>query len=126
MSFLKLIYEAFCRSLIRFFDNRFQRSDEVEYYRMEIEKLQQENFKLTKFILDFQGKVTGLANEIKTEEEVDWKPLESKYTPWHVRKAKLEQESLERSRALAAEATLALNRKKTTEELEAELLSNDD
>lgn len=122
---IKLIYEAFCRSLIRFFDNRFVKNDEVSYYRMELEKLRQENFKLTKHIIDNQIVSREVINPPE-EEETEWKPANNGYTSWEKKRRELETASLQKALTLKREAEAELNRAKSTEELEAELLHVED
>lgn len=124
MDLIRLIYESFCRSVIRFFDNRFIRSDDIEYYRMEAEKFRQENFKLTKFILDSNSPSAKVVTST-SEEEPDWQPARKGYQSWESKRRELESASAERARSLANEAKIAMYASKSTEQLEHELLNGE-
>lgn len=124
MLFIKLIYASFCRSLIRFFDNIFVRNNDVEYYRMEMEKLRQENKEYRDILITRTQPLTD--NVQRESEQVDWQPAKESYKPWHVKQRELEYESRERAARLEREAKVALASTKSTEELEAELLSGED
>ena len=123
MLFIKLIYESFCRSLIRFFDNRFIRDTSVDYYRIEMDKLRQEKDKLLEVLI---AKTQPLSANVGVEpESVDWQPAKEAYKPWHVMQRELENASRLKAEALAREVKAALNSTKTTAELEAELLGEE-
>lgn len=117
MQHIKLVFESLCRALIRFFDNRFIRDNDVEWYRMELIRAREETQSLYQQMLVPK---TVVAQPLEDEE---FKPMQSsKFPTWANKRHQLEQESYKKAQALAAEARVSLNRNKTTEELEHELL----
>ena len=120
MQGIRSIYEAFVRWIIRFFDSKSLRDDEVDYLRMELDKLKVENQELLNYIL--RPSVTKPEAE---EDNSDWQPI-SKYKPWSSKQKELEEASRLRAIALAHEARVNLASKKTTEQLENELLTGTD
>ena len=116
------IFESLCRALIRFFDNRFVRDNDVEWYRMELNKAHEETQMLYRSLL--ASKTTA---EIIQEPEENFQPLnKSKFTSWTTKRHQLEQESYRKAMNLAREARTNIERNKTTEELELELLGDDE
>lgn len=117
---LKQVYESAMRALIRFFNNRAVLNEEIRYLREKLEEERNKNFQLTKFILESRNQVTA---EVETSESTDWKPARE-FKSWETRKKELEQASYQKAQALRAEAQEALNKAKTTEQLEQELLED--
>jgi hypothetical protein len=116
---LTAIFESLCRALIRFFDNRFVRDNDVEWYRMELNKAHEETQLLYRQLI--------MPPAVRTEivEEENFQPLsKSKFQSWSTKRQQLERESYQRAMNLAAEARQNIERNKTTEELELELLGN--
>ena len=87
---IKEIWESVIRCVIRFFDNRFHKSDEIDFLRMEISKLHSENIKLYNQLI---GPTNELISDVNTE---DLKPIGKTYVPWNVRKHQLEKNSLDK------------------------------
>jgi len=110
MQLIKIVWESVCRSIIRFFDNRFIPDNSIEYYRMEIDKLRLENKELQDRLVNVLMPKTPVE---MNDEPVNWQPVSS-FVPTHIRRQQLEQASLQRAKALAEEARKAM----TTEELE--------
>lgn len=126
MQLIKLVYEAFCRSLIRFFDNRFVKNNDVEYYRIEMEKLRQEHKQLLDVLVFKTSSLTAQINTSETNNESsNWQPAREGYKSWETQRRELEAASRKRAQELATEAKRALASTKSTEELEAELLGED-
>lgn len=120
MVLIKLVFESLCRALIRFFDNRFIRDNDVEWYRMELNKAHEETQMLYRSLLNPKP----VASEVV--EEVNYQPInKSKFVSWPSKRQQLERESYERAMNLAREAKMNIERSKTTEELELELLGDD-
>lgn len=114
------IWVSFTEAITRFWNNRFIReNDQIVYLRMELAKSQSENSKLLGYILE-------MANPAKVEAEPEldlsnFKPVNQR-EPWHVRQRRLEQESRNKAIQLASEARENLEKTKSTEDLEDELL----
>ena len=123
MQFIRLIFESFCRSLIRFFDNRFVRDTSVEYYRIEMEKLRQEKDRLLEVLL--AKNQAQISVQTTAAEDTEWQPAREGFKSWETKRRELEQLSFKRATELEREAKVALASTKSTEELEAELLSDD-
>ena len=123
MQFIRLIFESFCRSLIRFFDNRFVRDTSVEYYRIEMEKLRQESNRLLEILL---AKSQPMVNVQTAADDTEWQPAREGFKSWETKRRELEQLSFRRAAELEREAKRALASTKSTAELEAELLSVED
>lgn len=119
MQLIKLVFESLCRSLIRFFDNRFVANNDVEWYRMELEKQRLETQSLyERIILILEPRtITG-----DVVEEVNLQPIgKSKFKSWEQKRRELENESRLRAINIANEARMNIERGKSTEELEDEL-----
>lgn len=122
MTLIRLVFESLCRSLIRFFDNRFVKNNDVEWYRMELDKAHMETQRVIERFLMPQN----TAKEPEKEND-DFIPLNnSSYKPWHIKKQELELASFRKAQDLAKQAKEAINKSKTTEQLEAELLDGTD
>jgi len=115
---VKLIWESFVRAAIRFFDQRSLRNDQVEYLRMEIEKLQNENRELRDYIL------RPVNVPEPQDETVDWQPLGLQ--SWEQKRRELEAESRKRMVQNAFDSAVIQNKNKSTEQLEKELLTGTD
>lgn len=113
------IWESFKEFIVRFFDNRFQPNNEINYLRGEIEKLRFENNKLLNHIID-------LTSPVKTEEAETKNPEPlRKIVNWNERRRELEKQDAERARNLKIEKEVKANVNKSTEQLESELLSGE-
>lgn len=117
---IKLIWESLTRAVIRYLESKSLRDDSVGYLRMEIEKLRAENRELLNHLL--MPKTTPAEID---DEPVDWQPI-SKHQPWSSKQRQLEEASRQRAMNLAAEARVNLQKSKTTEQLESELLTGTD
>src|SRR5882757_1362365 len=116
MQHIKLVFESLCRALIRFFDNRAVLNTDVEYYRMELDLAHKETQRLVSLLVE--PKITA---EVETE-QTDYKPIgNSPYKSWNVKRRELEQASRLKAIQLDSEARQAIEKSKTTEELEDEL-----
>src|SRR5258708_1690761 len=107
--------EALNRAMIRYWDSRFIKNDEVEYLRMELDKARNE----TQRVLDRFLTPQNTAKDETTEDV--WKPI-SNNVPWHIKRAQLEQESYLKSKELSDEASRNIKRTKSIKELEDEVL----
>ena len=126
MQFIKLIYESFCRSLIRFFDNRFVRNNDVDYYRIEMEKLRQNITHLEDVLIHkIEPLSANVGVGVENSEPTNWQPARQGYVSWETKRRELEQASRDRADQLVREAKVALASTKSIAELEAELLSED-
>jgi hypothetical protein len=115
MTLIKLVFESLCRALIRFFDNRFIRDDDVEWYRMELNQSRIETQKLLDHF------VTPKPVTLVTEDE-DYQPITpKKFKSFDQKRKELEQASRMQAMKLADEARSAIEKSKTTAELEEEL-----
>ena len=99
---MRAVYESLCDALIRFFDSLFTKSyrnsEEVNYLRMEISKLQEENRKFVEALID-KGKPVEQSDIPENYEPV------RRVVPWAVKRYQLEKASRERAIAMAKEAT---------------------
>ena len=119
--YLKAVYESFIRAAIRFFDNRFLQDNEVEWYRIELDKLRIENQRLVNVIIQMNRPES--ASPVQND-ETEWKPLVGFETVSQKRR-RLERESYNRLQSNIAQAREETSRKAaqamTTEQLEEEL-----
>lgn len=117
------IWDSLTRAVIRFFEQRFIRDDQVSYLRMEIEKLKSERDGYLDRLLNPVQAVTARIDE----DEVDWQLLSSTgYQPWSSKQKQLEESSRQRALNIAREAKVKIQQAKTTAELESELLTGTD
>jgi len=91
---MREIFTSFVDAWVRFWDNRFHRDDEVEYLRMEVDKLHANNLKLLNYILKLNSEYSprDLDNDLDEIKE----PLNKKYIPWSIKRQQLEKESIEK------------------------------
>jgi len=86
MKMLKDIWESFAYAIIRFWENRFIKNDEVDYLRNELARVNGLYVKL----------VNQSKEEIK-EPDIDLsslKPIGNKFVPWSIRRQQLERNSI--------------------------------
>lgn len=127
---IQAVIESFIRAVIRFWDNRFRRKDNVtEPFREEISYLRRRNDELTSFILNSIKPITaeGDESELESSEQIQsiGRPIETSFQ----RRKRLEQQSLSEWNKLVQEAkdkaVKAKEREvKTTEELEKQILES--
>ena len=120
LELIKAVFESAMRAAIRFFDNRFVKSNDIDYFKMELARQQNDYQK----VLDYILAPKTITAEIPDDE--DRQPLNNGYKPWHVKRRELEKESLERAGRLVKEARQAMESAKSTEQLESELLNGTD
>lgn len=117
---LEALWIVFHEAILRFWNNRFNKSDEVQYLRDEILKKDEEIKRLTNLLIYFGN------TEEDTEPQPEVKQVEHSpfngYTPFHITRAKAERESFQRAKKLSDEAKNEIAKEKTTEQLESELL----
>lgn len=115
---IEAMWVVFNEAVIRFWNNRFHKSDEVSYLRIELAKRDEEIKRLTNLLIYF--------NNDEGEEELPQTRTEPQpfngYTPFHIVRAQAERESFERAKRLAGEAKSEIEKEKSTEDLEKELL----
>lgn len=120
INMLQQLYDTFIRALIRFWNNRFNKSDEINFLRLELEKERRERNKLTEYILELNQLKINNSEPIDKE---DFKPL-NKHIPFRIKRAQKEAEDREMARKMRLEREQSLDPMvvKTVEQLEKELL----
>ena len=113
---IKLIWESFCRALIRFWDNRFVRNEQLNWYQLQIEKLERR-------IFDLQGELIEIVSPQKppAEEAINEIPIQTRapIETLFQRRMRLEKESKEEwERQLKEAESKRAAKAQTTEELE--------
>jgi len=87
-----------------------------------MEKLRQENKELRDVLISkIQPSSSNVASE--NNEQTNWQPAREGYKSWETKRRELEAESRNRAIKLSNEAKVFLAGTKSTEELEAELLT---
>jgi hypothetical protein len=117
LAMLQAVLDSFLRAVIRFWDNRFLRDDEVDYLR-------DRNAELLKIVLQTMPK-TALGIEPETDSiDAEFKNLGKPIETTLQRRRRLERDSLTEWNRLVEEAKeeRVSAARKPTEELEAEVL----
>lgn len=110
---------AFTEAIIRFFNNRAVRVDEqVSYLRLQIEKEKDNNSQLLDIIKSYTTGSIEKEEPINTE---DFKPIQYKES-WSAKRSRLERAARQKAFELDREARIQVERNKSTEQLEDELL----
>lgn len=120
MQLIKILYESIIKAMIRFWDNRFIKNTDIDYFKMALERQQDEYRELVKNITT--QKTTNIQPE---SDETEWKPVQS-FVPWHIKRQQLESASRQKAIDLAREAKINIEKSKSTEQLENELLNGTD
>ena len=110
---LSVVWDSFCRALIRFFDNRFVKESKIDFYQIEISRLHQQINRL----LDERAPKQIREEVIDEGPQIAMPPIESSFA----RRTRLERESREKweqSVKEAHEKLQAEKRQQSTEELE--------
>lgn len=119
---IKSIWVAFVEMVLRFLNGRFNSfNEEANYLRMELDKSRIERERLVEALISVKK---NTETETESPDLSTYQPVTPKYESLHVKRARLERESLAKVRALSNEAQIGLERSKTTEQLESELLSD--
>ena len=113
---IRFMWDSWVRAVIRYWDNKFIRSNEVEYLRSQIELERSRYEKLVHLI-----NAPRVASDDSFETEDEWKPINVGFKPLHVKRQEMEMISRSKAFALKQEAEKAIEKNKTTEQLEAEL-----
>lgn len=95
--------------------------EEIDHLKMMIDRERDERIRLQELL------ISPLFSKESNEKELELpQPIvNKKFIPWHVRREGLEKEDRDRARNLDDEAKIALNKNKTTEQLEHEILVGD-
>lgn len=121
------IIESIRSAIIRFWDNRFtvedRTNDEIRYLRIQLDIERTEKKRLLDLIIELQSPKSAVSEPF---DENQTKPISSsRQVPWHIMRQRLEAEARNKARDLANEARVNIERNKTTEELEQELLAGE-
>jgi len=110
------MWSAFVESVVRFFNNRFQTENETyTFLQNELIRARQDYKELVESVL--HPPVVNVEQEVEHE----FKPITNNFEPFHIKRARLERASRIRAEELRSEAAVAVERTKSTEQLEDEL-----
>ncbi|HWY33928.1 MAG TPA: hypothetical protein VNX68_04735 [Nitrosopumilaceae archaeon] len=99
------------------------RMEEVEFLKRELIKEREERNHLLNYVLQLREVPKEI--ESKSNEEVIQPVFKTRYKPWHVKRQELEMEDRLKALKLHDDARMATEGKKTTEQLEREILGGD-
>lgn len=119
------IWVAFIEAVVRFWNNRFLRQDdEIHYLREQNKQLQLEIIRLAELM--GLSKTAEVSSSEVDDNELQPIQREGSRVPWHIKQRRLEIANRNRARELAKqfadEASMKVERAKSTEQLEDELL----
>jgi len=90
MQSIKDIWDAFIQAIIRFWDNRFLKNDEIDYLRNELARVNGINQKL------IEQMISPVTNNEEKDEIKDFRPIGNKFVPWSIRRQQLERNSIKK------------------------------
>lgn len=122
---MKEILEAIKEWIIYQFstDDKYDRGrEEIEFLRKLVEEEVHQRTFLMEYIRDLIGRIPGEVSSIP-QLEMPEPIVKRKFIPWHVRQQQLEEKDRVKARKINDEANVALNKNKSIEELESEILN---
>jgi len=123
---MKEILEAFKYWLIDKFEKEEENPliEEIHFLRLQLEKKDIEIKRLTDKIIQF-SEPQIINKEVENFDDVE-SINKNSYIPWNVKKRQLEEEDRKKGYKIKLEAEEALNKNKSTEQLEKEIISEFD